>query len=442
MRIAIIALALAACGESPALVDAYDRERVALVPVTPKHDVDILYVIDDSASTLHMQTSLKDALPAFLDELAHGGALPSLHIGAITSDLGVLATEDPAPGPPIGSGPGACSGSGKDGALQAYNPSVLTGSFISDAANSDGTRTVNYSGTLQDAFATIVSAGSSGCGFEQPLEAMRRALDAHPSNVGFLRPEAVLAIIPLQDEDDCSMAHASLVGTDTAMLGPLQSFRCTRFGVVCSDGGRTTDEMNVLGDKANCHWNDDSAYLVPRARYESFLETIKPNPRDVLFMPIAAGATSLEVEPRTPPGGGTAIPALAHECQWMISNGPAVADPAVRMRDLTRAVVRGRMASVCNADLGPIVRDIAREIRGMLGDSCLTRDILLPADCRVYDETLDAATELQPCSTSTTTNCYSLVEDPACTTSQHLRVDVVRSTPPPADTMVAVRCRL
>ena len=69
-------------------------------------------------------------------------------------------------------------------------------------------------------------------------------------------------------------------------------------------------------------------------------------------------------------------------------------------------------------------------------------DIALPADCEVFDQTLARETALPPCSAAKTADCYRLVEDAACTTSHHLRVDVLRSTTPSTDTMVAVRCRL
>lgn len=418
------------------------REQVALIPAVEKHDVDTLFVIDDSVGVLHLQVSLRNAFPAFLDELSMRGTLPNLHIGVITSDLGTRGTDDTQPGPSIGSGPGSCSGFGKDGALQTNGATLVSDSFIRDVQNSDGTRATNYTDSLTSVFSRMVSLGSSGCGFEQPLEAMRRALDGHPQNTGFLRPDASLAIVMLVDEDDCSFVHAlPFVGEDTSLVGPRQSFRCTRFGVQCDNGGATTDEMNELGGKLHCHWRDDSPYLTPRARYTELLADLKADKRDVMFGAIIASASTIEVEARTPPGGGTAIPALAHACQWSDGQVSAVADAAVRIDELTRTVARGRSETICTADYTDAMRGFAREIRGMLGDGCLTREIALPADCEAFDQTLARETKLPPCSARRTTDCYQLVEDPACTTSHQLRVEVTRSSAPAADTMVAVRCR-
>jgi hypothetical protein len=435
---------LAACGDDASTPPdgGVPREQVALVPVTANRDLDVLFVLDDSPGGLELQTAWKAAFPSFLNELMHRHPLPNLHLGVVSTDLGSQGADDAAPGPSIGNGPGSCSGTGKNGALLTNSSQLVTGTFISDVQNSDGTRTTNYTGALADAFATISSLGASGCGFEQPIEAMKRALDNHPANVGFLRPAAALAVIVLTDEDDCSFAHSTLLGPDTQTLGPLQSFRCTQFGIACDVGGMTPDEMASVGEKSGCHWNEQSEYLTTRARYEAFLTTLKTDPREELFAAIAGPPTWVEVELRTAPGGGTPISALAHSCKYNGENGPQVADPAVRIEDLARTVPRGRFESVCSLDLNAAAFGIAREIDGMLGDTCLTRDIALPADCEVADQTATGETVLPPCSAGTTTDCYRLVEDPACTTSSHLRVEVTRSAAPAADTMVAVRCRL
>lgn len=401
------------------------------MPVIENRAVDLLFVIDDSSGTGELQASWQAAFSSFVHELTRRHPLPDLHLGVVSTDLGSQGAEDSEPGPSIGSGPGSCSGTGKDGALQTDE--LVSGAFISDVQNSDGTRTTNYTGALGDAFAAISSLGVSGCGFEQPIEAMRRALEGNPANVGFVRPDAALAVIVVTDEDDCSFAHSTLLGSDTDTLGPLQSFRCTRFGVSCDVGGTTPDEMASVGEKSGCHWNEQSAHLTTRARYEGFFASIKPDPRSTFFGAIAGPPTWVEVESRPTPNGEP-ISGLVHSCGY--------ADPAVRIEELARTVPRGRFESACSLDLNPAAFAMAREIDGMLGDTCLTRDIAMPADCEVADQTLAGETVLPPCSADTSTDCYQLLEDPACSTASHLRVEVTRGAAPAAGTMIVVRCRV
>lgn len=423
MRCIAVLLAVAACGDQVAPPNPF--VEVALIPTTPSRDLDVLFVIDDSIN-LDMETNLRNAFPALLDELAAiDGQLPNLHVGVVTSDLGTNGYEDAAPGPNIGSGPGSCAGYGKAGLL--VSRSSVQGAYIVDIAAGDGTRSTNYtSSSLAAALSELVSVGAAGCGFEQPLEAMRLALlDPSSQHVGFLRSEARLAVITLQDEDDCSFAHSSLLGADTATLGPLQSFRCTRFGVTCDAGGETPDEMAIVGDKGKCHSNDSSPYLAPLDRYRDVLETVKADPRDVLFATIAGNPTPVTVELRTPPGGGVMTPAIQHSCQYEGANGINVADPAVRMVDLATRVRRGSFESACKQDYKPIVRSIGRRIRTLLGDTCLPAPLI--GECKVVAESLTDEHEVP----------YELVPDAACPGGARLQV----STPAAAGTMLSVRCR-
>jgi hypothetical protein len=416
---------LAACGDQ---TNEPARDQVALIPATSSKSLDLLFVLDDSPATLHLQSSLKVAFPALLAEL---GEMPDIHVGVVTSDLGAQGFDDPVPGSSIGSGPGSCSNNGKAGRLQTNSTPLVQGVFISDVAASDGTRTTNYSTTINDAFSAIASVGSGGCGFEQPLEAMHVALlDPTGFNSGFSRADARLAVIALQDEDDCSFAHSTLLGADVSLLGPLQSFRCTRFGVSCDGGGRTPDEMNVLGDKQDCHSNESSAYVGSIARYRDVLAQQKSDPRDVLFAVIAGPPQPVVVEARTPPGGGTSIPAVRHSCMWQEPAGGEVADPAVRMSELARTVPRGDVESVCQNDLEPAVRSIARQVRTLLGDTCVPVAITNPETCEADEVRTDG---------TRTPVAFELIEDPACSASG-VRVIAHPTTTPSADTMLSLRC--
>ena len=209
------------------------------IPVNFNRNVDILFVIDDSPSMADKQQNLADNFPNFINVLnTIQGGLPDVHIGVASSDMGTFGSNDSAPGPSIGQiGNGGCSGTGKNGNLQTQGAPV-TGAFISDIKQMDGSRQTNYTGNLSDVFKQMATgAGAGGCGFEQHLAAAKHALNNNPANAGFVRQDAFLALIFIADEDDCSLQHSNLLSASDQSLGPLQSFRCTRFGVTCDNGG-------------------------------------------------------------------------------------------------------------------------------------------------------------------------------------------------------------
>src|SRR5262245_36663849 len=85
------------------------------IPVTVNRDIDILFIIDNSPSMLDKQTNLKNNFPNFINVLnTIQGGLPNVHLGVVTSDLGSKGADDATAGPGIGSGPGACNGTGQN----------------------------------------------------------------------------------------------------------------------------------------------------------------------------------------------------------------------------------------------------------------------------------------------------------------------------------------
>jgi hypothetical protein len=400
-----------------------DRAPVAVLAPSPNSYVDILFMIDDSTSTLEYQTDLKNSVPAFVDRLnARAGGLPNVHIGVVTSDLGTSAAGNSTPAPAIGT---ACAGTGENGILHA-GPQV-SGPYLVDTLNNDGvTRTQNFAGTITDAITSIVSVGAAGCGFEQHLEAVRRALDNNAANAGFLRDDASLAVILVGDEDDCSIADTAFFSPDTATLGALQSFRCTRFGITCDQGGATPDGMNEIGPKSGCHSNEQSQYLTHLADYKAFLDSLKPDPLMITVGAIVGAPEPVSVELRAPQGSTTPVPALAHSCQWVDpQNNPVFADPAVRDVEFANLFDRHAVGTICQNDLGGPLVDIARQIDSMTGSPCLFRDIAEPHDCVASN---DAGT-VEACTDESSTDCFVLVTDETtCPDGQHLRVDY-RGTP-------------
>ena len=444
-----VALLLLACacsehGSTPGDAGDDGRTTILVTPATPNRDLDLLFMIDDSPTTAAFQQSLRDNFPLFVNVLsALPGGLPNLHLGVITSDMGTSASGS-APGAAIGQiGQGGCAGVGKNGELQV-GAAPVTGTFVSDIELTDGSRQRNYTGTLADVFTQMAQVGSGGCGFEQPLRAVQAALDNNPANAGFVRPDALLGVVLLTDEDDCSAKDSSLYSpTADATLGALQSFRCTRFGVTCTTGGQTPDAMNQVGSKTGCGANVGSALLDNPAILASVLTSLKGDLAKIVVAGIAGNTDPVAVELRTPPGGGTAIPALAHSCSFIDTAGQTeVADPAVRIKaflDLFSG--RSSFSTICQQDLSGALGQIGQLVGAAMGSACVP--IFLPpeADCVVEDVLGATVTPIIPCDSIDTPTCWRLVFDPSCLVGNQQRLVVVRSVAPPPETFTRLRCK-
>jgi hypothetical protein len=471
MRHAVVSLVklvqvgvLASCSYPP-LPNVVVPREVEQFSVTPSRDLDLLFLIDDSPSMADKQANLATSFPNFIQVLGLlPGGLPSVHIGVATSDMGTQSTLDANPGPPIGAGvPGTCSGVGKDGALQVFGQPV-NDVFLSDIADpSTGKRTLNYTGDLATVFGTIAkAAGARGCGFEQHLAAIKRAL-TNPANQGFLRPTAYLGIIILADEDDCSLAHASLIANDPgsiAALGELQSFRCTRFGVVCDQGGQTPDAMNQVGTKGQCHPADASAYLATAGQYAAFLHGLKTFPGKVFVAGITGPPSPFAVEPRTPLGEMTMIPALAHSCSYVDRNAQTeVADPATRLKAFVDQFAdHSAFSSICEQDLSSAMLQIGDLVKAVMGPPCFVGQ-LLDEDPGIagpqYDCTVGVVDGQDPApgrslpacnradASATNQPCSRLAADgTSCPKADHRRLVVEGQAMLPGDAYVSASCAL
>lgn len=411
--------------------------EVASLRAAPSNQLDILFVIDDTQ--LENQTNLANNIATLFSAITIDGAIPELHVGAITSDMGTRNSLDPLqPAPPVGNvGMGGCAGTGKDGALQTFGASISGGErFISDLAATDGTRLTNYNGTLEEVTSQILKAGAGGCGFEQPLAALRRAL-VNPTNTGFFRPDAGLAVIVLSDEDDCSIRDPAMFDESAVALGELQSFRCTQFGVECDE------DIAVPGAKSNCRPADQSVYLDAIALAADDLERDRPD-GSVVVAGIFGDPEPVVVELRGPPGGGPPINALGHSCSVTDVTGTAnllVGDPGVRLASFVDQFgARGVWTSVCLPSYALALTEIARATKQLLGVGCVDTSGLADdsADPGVQPRCTarDAAGDIPRCPGDGT--CFDLVVDPAaCPGAGQLRVTFQRSTPAASVTSVA-----
>jgi hypothetical protein len=231
---------------------------------------------------------------------------------------------------------------------------------------------------LGTAFNCIAGIGNNGCGFEAQLGAVKRALERgrtpqDPVNGGFLRDDAILAIIIVTDEDDCSLPHDSLLGdtsqgTDnTSQLGPLLSFRCTEFGILCNG---MKPPRSVSANLLDCASNDLATMTDPRhalipvtgpSGLIAQVQALKP-PAMTIVEAIAAPA---------PPDGpfsvmlqlvvGQMVATLGHSC----AGGPGIGagDPAVRIQQFIRAFdPNKKVIPVCQRSFASALDDIAARI--------------------------------------------------------------------------------
>jgi hypothetical protein len=163
----------------------------------------------------------------------------------------------------------------------------------------------------------------------------------------------------------------------------LTSFRCTRFGVLCNQGGQNTSEMNQIGTKGQCHPNDGSQYLTKINDLVTALKAVKKNDADDVNKIIVAGIIGttdrFAVEERPPQPGATAIPALAHSCSYIGGdiNGdgipdPEVADPPIRIKAfLDQFPNRSTFTSICQKDLSGGLQQIGDLLKTVIGDPCI-----------------------------------------------------------------------
>ncbi|MCK5798619.1 MAG: carboxypeptidase regulatory-like domain-containing protein [Deltaproteobacteria bacterium] len=312
--------------------------KVTALPSSPS--LDVLFVVDNSGSMVQEQRALEMAFPAFLHELRV--AKVNLRIGIISTDMGAGNWGLPS-----------CEVAGGDGGTLQFKPrdvgcSPPGNAWIAVHGDQDNVA----SGTVEDAFSCIASLGINGCGFEQPLAAILRALEDPPGvNAGFLRKDASLAVVILSDEDDCSAKDPSLFDPNHQglqdPLGPLSSFRCFEFGVRCD-----VNDRNAEGPRHDCVPASTGGYLLDVkdviARLKSF---VGPRP---LFFSVIAGPTSPLVVAKD-----GSNPVLSPSCQT--SSGFAV--PAIRLNAVAKAFSpRSSFDSICTDDLTPTLRSVAKKI--------------------------------------------------------------------------------
>lgn len=349
-----LAATLVGCGTPSTPIDPVDASAPVDVgldggPLSATDQLDLLLMIDDSSGMQEAQLRLQAAIPRLVsglltgdrdgDGIADFAPVRSLHVGVVTSDVG------------IGSTLGMCDERGNDGLLRsdlvvtsspacdAYDPTRYPHGIFAFQAGDDA------AALSADVACMVTGVGTSGCSFEQGLESVLHALTPAPAadgtssvpwtrdgyhpptfrggspgrgadaatNGGFLRPDSALAILMLGDEDDCA-------STTDDLFSPTGPYAAADLGVRCV----------VYPD-----------VLQPLTRYVDGFASLRRDPRRVAFAVVAgvplalSGHAPAEIlaDPAMTIRPDPTTHMLARVCE-----GDLVAYPAIRMTGVARGL--------------------------------------------------------------------------------------------------------
>ncbi len=381
------------------------------VPVNPQTALDVLFIIDDSPSMLAEQNKLAEEVPRLVNLLLTGGidvdmstpvgefpAVESLHVGIVTPDLG-YSTDPPhsfTPGVDFSPSP-ACelnNGNGKAGFMQVDglidddgNPTTPR---IMCTAQTPPAGTI-YLNFPEDPFTTTdfvedvecVTGQTDGCGFEQQLEAIL-AQDRNSANGGFSRQDALLAVILITDEDDCSTTDPRVFDTvpnpGNPFQGPFNSMDQVQFNLRCSAHSEALQEIS---------------------RYVTGIAELKDDPSQVVFAAITGIPEDGALDPDNFPTDAARYDAILAHPGMVETPDPAFAGeqdqsltPACGAGSVDGAAVPGRrivevakglaeanngvgtvVESICASDYAPALNAIVDRIADALRRLCLPRPL-------------------------------------------------------------------
>jgi len=381
---------------------------VQSVPVNPQRALDLLILIDDSPSMDQEQAKLAQQVPRLVNLLLTGGVdtdgvsmpvgdfppVQNLHVGVITPDLG-YSTEPPTGIEPSGNfdPTTACSASGKAGFMQVMGR-VGTPQECTAQTPPEGTLYLNFP---EDPFTqadfiddvtcvTGVTGQDDSCGFEQQLEAIL-ASDRNTANGGFSREDALLAIILITDEDDCSTTDPRVFDVAARPGNPYQ-------GPFADPPTNSLVQFNL-----RC-WEHKQA-LQQIQRYVDEIANLKSDPSQVVFAAITGIPEDSALDPENfntdsdryaaildhpgmeevpdPADTGKQDQALTPAC--IAGDGSGAAAPGVRIVETvlglasSNAGVGTVVESICADDYAPALNAIVDRIAAALRQLCLPRPL-------------------------------------------------------------------
>jgi hypothetical protein len=440
-----IALVLIAVGclqrDLAPLVPCTSSTVLQEIQVTNVDKIDFLFVVDNSGSMQEEQAQLESQIPKLIELLASGDQnddgtqdfppVKDLRIGVITTDMGMgeYAKMD-----------FGCSQFGEDGILRksvGYKDFNTGKNEISIArcAGADGYGVdasfvsyipENMSETpveFADKVTCIAVTGGGGCGFEHQLEAPLKALtpaatvleppfrgmtSGNGDENNFLRPDSLLVVLLITDEEDCSAADDKLLQF-TGGDNPNAQYAVdpNALGLSAGERARLTDTKNAI-----CYAGDNpTTALHSVQRYVDGLVALRAqNPNLLVFSAITGIPTDVGTQPenfqaildddRMQYGfelvGGSAsaceenqktIALLKRACGETTCENPSargIAAPGRRivetLKGLDAAGAAVTLYSICQEDYRPALDDVVSKIADVLRGTCLPRPLSVTPD--------------------------------------------------------------
>ena len=325
------------------------------LPLSVAQNVDILFVIDDSDSMGPVQANLTRDIAAFVDVL-ETNEVASYRIAITTTDGGGCEADAEAGNFVFSS----CRGRTDTVACERHCPEQWSEIPRSHPWIEASTFTTNLPQGLDVATALqcLLPQGTAGCDLEAPLDSMLRALhrarEDGEDEFGFLRDDAVLAIVFVTDEADCS----KLPDADTVS----SSAACWDAGVRCD----ATYETCVPEDNELLHPVD--RYIDYVTAFEDLKQQLNPG-REVVVAAIAGvprGYPEVPLEYAPGPAGFAAEFGIGPGCASPVTR----AVPPVRLAAFADAFGHN-LFSVCEISYVGALETIADKIRAQIRPACM-----------------------------------------------------------------------
>jgi hypothetical protein len=474
--------ALTGCLDHPLKPAELDTQQVVKdqIQLNVNKDVDILFVMDNSGSMGEEQAILANNFASFIDVLEDPTVKANYRLGVTTTDNG-----NPW-----------CGGTTAEAGALVYSSCLdRIGSFVSQAGDTDvsaiacqdnctlnsgalgitndsdpwlenieGTTNLPDGVSTTQAFQCVGPQGINGCGFESQLESMNKALIRFDTQsdaaFGFMREQAILAIVHVTDEADCSynndwVSIFEQSGNKVFWDSPSDTFPtsavCWNAGTSCTDNGSggydcVAADYDVNGNQipGGDPSADDNAVLHPLSRYIDRVQGIENDKKEItpgqevivgLIGGVGDGGLNGSGQPSyadtadavfmtdfgigpgcsAPVPGATPCPAGDADCVGIGTQtcGAAgfcmetqTAIPPVRLSEFTTHFTEDNMFSVCAPDYSPALQAIASAIEDQLKPACYTecvqdQDLVTPnfvdPECIVTEVVGTAETQLVEC---------------------------------------------